>query len=211
MSEFFYKEKMGPMFSPVITLKNEKVSPVVVSAIDNLLSPDGNIFTRVLTVRNLMKIEKLGIEETALALSIGQRDVANKLRLLEFSEKERSAILEYEFSEKDALQFLKLDKISRLYCIEYCRKNGFSSEQIQEYVDECARKSANIKMTAEKKIESVRKFVINDIGFFFNSLENALRLARNAGLDVENSKKEKDGVYDIHIRIKKKAKEEKLS
>ena len=105
VSDFFYKEKMGPLFSPVITLKNERISPVVVSAIDNLLSPDGNMFTRAETVRNLMRLEKLGLEETSKALSISTSDVANKLRLLEFSDKERAAILEYGFSEKDALQF----------------------------------------------------------------------------------------------------------
>ena len=211
MSDFFYKEKMGPLFSPVITLKNERISPVVVSAIDNLLSPDGNMFTRAETVRNLMRLEKLGLEETSKALSISTSDVANKLRLLEFSDKERAAILEYGFSEKDALQFLKLDKISRLYGIEFCNKNGYSSEQTREYVDSTAKKNADIKVSAEKKIENVRKFVVNDIGFFLNSIENALRLARNAGFEVENEKKENDGAYDIHIRVRKNAKDKKQS
>ena len=207
VSDFFYKEKMGPLFSPVITLKNEKISPVVVSAIDNLLSPDGNMFTRAETVRNLMKIEKIGIEETSKSLSISTSDVANKLRLLEFSGKERSAILEHGFSEKDALQFLKLDKISRLYGIEFCNKNGYSSEQIAEYVDRTAKKNAELKVSCEKKIENVRKFVVNDIGFFINSIENAMRLAKTAGFEVENEKKESNGVYDIHIRVKRSKKD----
>ena len=135
MSDFFYKERLGPIFSPVINIKNEKLSPTVVSAIDNLLSPSGNMFTRAAAVKNLMSIEKLGLEETARVLSLKKTDVANKLRLLEFSQKERSAILEYGFSESGALEFLKLDKVTRLYTIEYCRKSGFDENEIKEYVD----------------------------------------------------------------------------
>jgi hypothetical protein len=53
--------------------------------------------------------------------------------------------------------------------------------------------------------------VVNDIGFFLNSIENALKLARNAGFEVENEKKENDGSYDIHIRVKKNTKNKKQS
>ena len=124
MSDFFYKEKLGPVFSPVIKIKHEKMSPAVVSAIDNLLSPKGNMFTRAETVKCLMGLEKLSVEETAKALSLKMEDVAGKLRLLEFSETERCALLDYGFSERDALQFLRLDRVSRLFFIECCRKKG---------------------------------------------------------------------------------------
>ena len=203
MSDFFYKERLGPVFSPVINIKNEKLSPTVVSAIDNLLSPSGNMFTRAAAVKNLMSIEKLGLEETARVLSLKKTDVANKLRLLEFSQKERSAILEYGFSESGALEFLKLDKVTRLYTIEYCRKSGFDENEIKEYVDGVvATKSAKKEKTKERA-ESVKKFIVSDIGFFLNSIENATRLARNAGFDVKNEKTEHKGGYDIHISIKK--------
>ena len=56
MSDFFYKERLGPVFSPVINVKKADIPKAVVSAIDNLLSPSGNMFTRAETVRNLMKI-----------------------------------------------------------------------------------------------------------------------------------------------------------
>jgi len=203
VSDFFYKEKLGPVFSPVIAVKHENVSPTVVSAIDSLLSPAGNMFTRAETVRDLMKLEGLDLEQTSKALSIKRTDVANKLRLLEFSQKERFAILECGFTENSAIEFLRLDKVSRLYSIEYCRKNGYDAKQIKEYIDGVVKSQTQKKNEAEKKIESVRKFIINDIGFFFNSIENALRIARNAGFEVENERKEDDSFYDIHIRVKK--------
>lgn len=203
MSDFFYKEKIGPLFSPIITVKRENVSPTVVSALDNLLSPSGNMFTRAETVRDLMKLEGLNLEQTAKALSIKSTDVANKLRLLEFSQKERLAILEYGFSESSAVEFLRLDKVSRLYCIEYCRKNGYDADGIKEYIDGVVKEKSEKKKNAEKKMESVRKFIINDIGFFINSIENALRIARNAGFEVEDEKSENDEFYNINIRVKK--------
>ena len=203
MSDFFYKEKLGPVFSPVINVKQENISQAVVSALDNLLSPTGNMFTRAETVRNLMKIEKLSLEQTAKALSLNLPDVANKLRLLEFTQKERRAILDHGFSEASALEFLRLDKISRLYAMEYCRKNEFDADGIKDYVDSAVESKKVKKEQTQEKIESVRKFVINDIGFLFNSIDNILRLARNAGFEVDNKTSENSDFYDIHISVKK--------
>ncbi len=205
MSDFFYKERLGPVFSPVINIKRENVSPTVVSAIDNLLSPTGNMFTRAETVRNLMMVEKLSLEQTAKALSIKITDVANKLRLLEFSQNERGTILEYGFTESGALLFLELDKTVRLYAMEYCHKNSYSTQQIQGYVEGVVNSERVKKSQREERIERVKKCVVNDVGFFFNSIENALRLARRAGLEVENHKSEKEDSYDIHIKIKKRS------
>ena len=204
MSDFFYKERLGPVLSPVIRLRRENMSPTIVSAIDNLLSPSGNMFTRAETVRNLMGIEKMSLDETAKALSLKRTDIANKLRLLEFSDKERDAILDYGFSESGALQFLSLDKMSRLFAMEYCRKNNFNTEQIEGYVNGIVNSGVSKKEEVRQKIESVKKFAVNDAGFFINSIENALRIAKKAGLDVENERQENDDCFDIHIRVRKR-------
>lgn len=203
MSDFFHKEKLGPVFSPVINIKKESISPTVVSAIDSLLSPTGNMFTRAETVKNLMSIEKLTVEEAAKVLSLKPVDVANKLRLLEFSSKERKAIGDHSFCETDALEFLKLDKVSRLYAMEYCSKNSFTSEEIKGYIDGLVNSGDVFKKRVEDKIEGVRKFVVGDIGFFFNSIDNAMRLARKAGFEVQNDRSENEDGYDIHINVKK--------
>ena len=162
MSDFFYKEKLGPVFSPVIKVKHKNLPDTVVSAIDNLLSPSGNMFTRAEAVKKLMSIEKMGLEEAASALSLKRVDVANKLRLLEFSPAERSAILENEFSEASALQFLRLDKTSRLYAMEYCKQAGYDAIRINEYVDEVVESKTARKIQFDKKTQNIRKFVVND-------------------------------------------------
>ncbi len=203
MSDFFHKETVGPVFSPVINIKKENISPTVISAIDSLLSPSGNMFTRAETVKNLMRLEKLTVEEAARVLSLKPVDVANKLRLLEFSEKERMAVIDHSFCETDALEFLKLDRVSRLYAIEYCSKSSFTSEEIKGYVDGLVNSGDMLKKQVEGRIEGVRKFVVGDIGFFFNSIDNALRLARKAGFEVQNDRVENEDGYDIHINVKK--------
>lgn len=203
MSDFFYKEKLVPMFSPVISVKKDNLSPTIVSAIDNLLSPSGNMFTRAETVKNLMKIEKLGIDETAKALSLKSVDVASKLRLLEFSKREREAILEYGFCESSALQFLRIDKVSRLYAMEFCRKSSYDASRIESYIDGLVNSGNNIKSKIAKKGENIRKFVVGDVGFFLNSIDNALRIARSAGLDVSKENKEDDNGLNIHISVKR--------
>ena len=207
MSDFFYKEKLGPVLSPVIKVKRNNLSPTIVSAIDNLLSPAGDMFTRAETVRNLMKIEKLGLDETARVLSIRRTDVANKLRLLEFSKKERLAILDYGFSEAYALEFLEFDKSSRLYVMEYCRKNDVPKEKVKECTALFQRNHSGFE--AEKKSsESVRKYVIKDIVFVVNSIESTLKTARNAGFEIENHTEENEDSFNIHINLRKRKRRE---
>jgi len=203
VSEFFYKETIGPVLSPVIKVRHSSISPTVVSAIDNLLSPSGNMFTRAETVKNLMKIEKLSLDETSKVLSIKRTDVANKLRLLEFSKKERSAILEYGFSETEALEFLALDKSARLYAIEYYHKNLSGSVGTREYVDSYLKNESGLLRKQNKPTEGVRKFVIRDAGFVVNSLENIVKNARKAGFQIDDETNESDDCYDIHITLKK--------
>lgn len=210
MSDFFYKEKLGPVFSPVIKVKHKDLPDTVISAIDNLLSPLGNMFTRAETVKNLMSIEKMGLEEAASALSLKPVDVANKLRLLEFSAAERAVILDGKFSETSALQFLRLDKTSRMYAMEYCRHSGYDTEKINEYVDDIVKEKTVKKKQLDDRIENVRKFVVNDIGFLLNSIENVLGMARRAGFEVQKENTEKDDSYDIHISVRKKQRNAKV-
>lgn len=203
MSDFFYKEKIGPALSPVIKVKKENMSPTIASAIDNLLNPSGNMFTRANTVRNMMNIEKMSLEEASKALSLRKSDVADKLRLLEFSEKERSTVLQYGFSEKSALMFLSLDKFLRAYAMEYCHRNGFSQEQIEGYVNGIID-SANAKAkTAQERMDSLKKSAVKDIGFLLNSIEKTLGIAKRAGFDVAKEQTEKEDFYDIRIKVKK--------
>ncbi len=205
MSDFFYKENIGHVFSPIINVKHEEVSPTVLSAIDNLLSPNGDMFTRAATIKKLMQIEKMSLEAAAKTLSLGTKEVAGKLRLLEFTPKERQTILEYEYSESTALVFLELDKLHRLYAMEYCHKNGYSSEQIRKYVNkEIENKKKSLPL---KAVDGIRKFSVCDVGFFLNSIENALRIAKNAGFDVENERSENENEYNIHIKVKKQKKD----
>ena len=206
MSDFFYKERLGPVFSPVINIKKQEVPSTVLSAIDNLLSPSGNMFTRAETVRNLMKIEGYGIEQTAKALSMKMSDVAVKLRLLEFSAAERQAILEYNFSERGAVLFLSLDKPKRLFAIEYCHANGYNEEQIQGYVEGFSEAKREKRTERAENKGNIRKTIINDVGFVLNSIENTLKLAKKAGLEIFDEKSENEECCSIHITLKKRRK-----
>lgn len=203
MSDFFYKEKIGPIISPVIKVKKEKMSPTVASAIDNLLNPSGNMFTRANTVRNMMDIEKMSLEQASKALSLRMSDIAEKLRLLEFSEKEQKTVLEYGFSEKSALMFLSLDKFLRSYAMEYCHRNSFSQEQIEGYVNGIIDSSNARAKMAKERANSIKKSAVKDIGFLLNSIEKTLCIAKRAGFEVAKEQTEKEDFFDIRIRVKK--------
>ena len=87
-----------------------------------------------------------------------------------------------------------------------------SAEQIEGYVDGVVNSDTAKRSEKNKLIENVRKFCVSDVRFFFNSIENTLRLARRAGFDVEDEKGEDGDCYNIHIKInKQKAGDKPLS
>jgi D-alanyl-D-alanine carboxypeptidase len=124
--------------------------------------------------------------------------------------RDHRAILDYGFSEQSALQFLRLDKISRLYAAEYCHKSGYDAAGVSEYVDTLVstssgkrgRAAANADDKDENKHRNI-KFSVGDIRFLFTSIENAVRLAKKAGFTVTDEKDEDDNGYNIHIRVDK--------
>ena len=53
---------------------------------------------------------------------------------------------------------------------------------------------------------NIRKTIINDVGFVLNSIENTLKLAKKAGLEIFDEKSENEECCSIHITLKKRGK-----
>ena len=123
-------------------------------------------------------------------MGVSQPYVANKLRLLEYTDEERAKITEYGLSERHARAILRLPTVDdRLSVIEKChamRLNVARCEiAVDTMLDEILRNSVPISTGYAERI-----------GHFERSLESSLRLLREHGIR-STVKRDKDdsGIY----------------
>lgn len=147
----------------------------------------------------------LGFTQKELAgfLGCSQSLIANKLRLLRFSEAEREAILRGGLTERHARTLLRLDKEDREHAIDMCQKKRMNVAHTEDMVDDILRrKEAKIDLYGEQQLGE-RRFVLGDLRFFYNSIDRAVGMLRLAGYPAEATRTEDENGVEIRIAVSK--------
>lgn len=143
-------------------------------------------------------IERHGMTQSELAAELGQSQsaVANKLRLLRFSEWERERILRAGLSERHARALLRLrDEGERREALETVIGQRMSVSRTEELI---------LSLSPDGEVRPRRgKGAISDLRFFCNSIDRAVDLARRAGVRIELDRRESDGIIEMQIRVLK--------
>jgi len=200
----FRAAKMLGMTSvPCIIISADDKKSAELALIENLLREDLNIFETAKALRKLINDFKLTQEEVAKRLSMSQSAVANKLRLLRYSEEEERLILENHLTERHARAILKLtgagERISAIKVVIAAHMNVSATES---YVE----KLIEVKETEHEEIAdtppSSRKIpIIKDIRLFYNSLDRALDIVKSAGVEISSRRREDESGVTIEINI----------
>lgn len=184
--------KILPVANTALCERNKTLD----SAVKGLLNPENDMFRQGEIIKALMTLEGTDIKQTAKMLSLSQKSVENKLLLLGFKEGERNMILKAKMSEKSALLFVNLKGIKRVKALCECINKKFSYSQIQSHLSQQKDK------TQIKKFKA--KFALSDVRFLTNSIENAIRIARQGGLEIQKEYAEDEKNYFVNLRICKK-------
>ena len=147
----------------------------------------------------------LGLTQKQLADRLGcsQSRVANKLRLLRFTEDERKLILDAQLSERHARTLLRLGEGERADAIERCSKRRMNVAHTEEMVDAILRRDgAETELYGDGE-RGERRFVLNDLRFFYNSVDRAVGMLRLAGFPAEATRVEDDHGVEIRIVVTK--------
>lgn len=184
--------KILPVANTAVCEKNKTLD----SAVRGLLNPENDMFRQGEIIKALMTLEGTDVKQTAKMLSLSLKSVENKLLLLSFKEGERNMILKAKMSEKSALLFVNLKGIKRVKALCECINKKFSYSQIQSYLGEQKDKRETRKFKP--------KFALSDVRFLTNSIENAIRIAREGGVEVQKECIEDEKNYFVNLRIPKK-------
>ena len=176
---------------------------------ENMFRQDLDYFEQASAMRNIMLV--CGLTQSGLAQSLGvsQPTVANKLRLLRFSEEERRIIKDCRMPERQARAFLRItDGEERKKLLRSAEAHGLTPEECEAKVEQYLK---GIPRPARvKSVGGTQKLVgaISDIKFFMNSLDKAVCLACAAGFAIEREETDGGEFMELRLKIpKKRAKE----
>ena len=158
-------------------------------------------------------------EEVATRLGYSQSAIANKLRLLRFSEEEQAHIKQLSLTERHARALLRLKSAeSRVIMAQKIVADGLTvakSEELIQSINNQNDKKASKVCLQRPEIESKylpiptkegvlpKKFALRDLTPLYNSIERVLGIFQKTGIQVGYYKEEHADCVDISIRIPK--------
>lgn len=183
-------------------LGRETISAVILDAtsrqsaifaiLENIQRKDLNLFEEAAALQCLMVEWGVTQEEAASKLGMAQSTIANKLRLLAFSEEEQQLILAYGLSERHARTLLRLrDDPRKLETIHWVGKHHLTVRQTEAYVE---------KLLSQKKLAR-RVLLVKDIRIFLNTINQAIDTMKSAGIQAESQRVEHEEYIEYLVRI----------
>lgn len=184
---------------PCVILDCDETQAAVFALLENLQRANLNMFEEAEAMRNLIEIWGLTQESVAKKLGKKQSTIANKLRLLKLDDEERALIKKANLSERHARAILKLE----------------SRKQRKLMIKKIAEKNLNV-LDTEALIDSIlqgdvlgsfensdKKFVIKDLNFFMNAINDALDLMKISREGVQYIHNETDEYLEYMVKIPK--------
>lgn len=181
---------------PCIVMSVDDEQSAVLALIENIQRKDLSYFEEAIGIEKLISYYGLTQEEAARRLGKAQSTVANKLRLLRFSDSERRMLLMGNLSERQARAIIRIDDpAARMWVIERVVSKSLNLEQTEQLVEETlgAAKTPP-KRRAQLDLKAPARLYMNSL----NALLKRIK-ADNIPCDVSTGKSE--GYYEYTIRF----------
>lgn len=184
---------------PAIINQVDNKDSAVLALVENIQRENLNYLEESEAYRKL--IDFYGYKQQEVADSVGksQSTIANKLRLLNLSEKVRLEINNNKLTERHARSLLKVkNEKDQLKIINEIVTNSLNVKQTEELIFKILNQEKDGKTHKRKK---TKKF-IKDKRIIDNTIKQTLQIIeKGTGLDVKCNMKEINDTYEINIRI----------
>lgn len=188
---------LGCKYVPCIIFDSDGEESAKLALIENMQRQGLNMFDEAAAISNLCNTFGMKQDEIASALGVSQSYVANKLRLLKLEVSERNLIIRNCLTERHARALLRIsDGVTRSKVLSDIIERGYNVTQTEEYVSE-------ITDSQSAKPKPTRKLLLKDIRIFLNSVDRAVVMIKDAGFDIEQSKREVGENIELVIKIPK--------
>lgn len=162
---------------------------------ENLQRKDLGVFEEAEGIRKLINLWHITQEEAAQRFGKSQSAIANKLRLLRFSQEERQIITEAGLTERHARALLRIeDGKQRLKALHTVIERGYNVRRTDEYVS---------RLLSGKPEKPRRMFIVKDVRIFFNTISHAVDTMKKSGIPAQTLRSETEGYIECIVRIPK--------
>lgn len=180
---------------PCIVMEADDSQSAVLALIENIQRKDLSYFEEALGIEKLISYYGLTQEEAARRLGKAQSTVANKLRLLRFTDKERHLLLMGNLSERQARALIRIDDPEkRSKAIERVVSKNLNLPQTEALVEqilgqrEKQPKRANIELKAPSRL-------------YMNSLNALLKRIKDDKIPCDVTAEKSEEFYEYTIKF----------
>lgn len=177
---------------PCIVQEYDENQTATAALVENIQRENLSAIEEALAYQSLLDSQNLTQEQLAKQLGKSQSTIANKLRLLQLPITVQEAVKKKEITERHARALLQLDSTAK--------RNNMLKEIISKglTVDETEKKIKQ-KNTVKSKVKKISQ----NVKIAINTLEQAIRMIKQTGIDIEHTGHETEDEYIMTIKIKK--------
>ena len=183
---------------PCILIRADDEESSLLSLIENLQRRDLDFFEVALGYQRLIRVYGLTQEQTAAKVGKSQSSVANKLRLLRFSDEQTAFIRRTGLSERHARCVLRLPASRYGEALEHIARDNLTVAQTESYVESLL---CPVGTVPSRPAEQRTKGLVRDARIFLNTINRAFVVMRESGLPATCEREEKEDAVVLHIRI----------
>lgn len=199
---------IGMSTVPCIILEADNRRAAELALIENLQRENLNLFEQASAIAALIDMHAMTQEDIARTLSLSQSCIANKLRLLRLTEEERELILSHQMTERHARAFLRIRDLElRRSAVRHTAEHGWNVAKTEQYVDSLLTEGASYPIhpkttiTAPQQTSRVKKCILRDLRFFFNTLDRAVTALREAGYQASYATDETGETVTVTVTV----------
>lgn len=197
--------------APAIVQKMSDEESAAMALIENLQREGLSPIEEAEAYTDLMKLNAMTQQDLAKQLGKSQSFVANKLRLLKLSDSVQAAIMNKELSERHGRELLKLDDYHQQLLLHEILANHLTVKETAQLVDETlgvkpAAPAPAAAQPAAKKPRRRRTPITKDARMAVNTLNQSVKLIKDAGLNPKVVEEETPTAYRFTIEIPKEKK-----
>lgn len=192
---------------PCIVIDADDERSAVLALIENIQRRDLSYFEEALAIERLIKFYGLTQEDAAARLGKAQSTIANKLRLLKFSDAERHLLIKGNVTERQARALVRIDDEKlRIHAMGEMIINKLNIEQTEDMVEGILhgvipKKREEQMQPATKKPAARRNFRFPLPRLYINSINKIVKNMKEANIDCETIMNRVGDCYEYTIKI----------
>lgn len=192
---------------PCIVIDADDERSAVLALIENIQRRDLSYFEEALAIERLIKFYGLTQEDAAARLGKAQSTIANKLRLLKFSDAERNLLIKGNVTERQARALVRIDDEKlRIHAMGKMIINKLNIEQTEDMVEGILhgvipKKREEQVQPATKKPAARRNFRFPLPRLYINSINKIVKNMKEANIDCETIMNRVGDCYEYTIKI----------